>query len=127
MSTEISLTIDGQAVSVPAGTTILKAAETLGTAIPTICYHEHCTSNALCRICVVEVEGARVLAAACVAQVSEGMQVRTQTERVNRSRRTIWRCSTRRWICRKRPKSDLYGRLCGRPERFPEAEQREPA
>ena len=86
---EVTLTIDGQPVTVPAGTTILKAAQSMGEQIPTICYHDHCTANALCRICVVEVEGARVLPPACVAQVSEGMKVQTRNERVERSRRTI--------------------------------------
>ncbi|MBI2975787.1 MAG: (2Fe-2S)-binding protein, partial [Chloroflexi bacterium] len=86
---DVTLTIDGQTVTAAAGTTILKAAQSLGESIPTICYHEHCTANALCRICVVEVEGARVLAPACVAQVSEGMKVHTRNERVERSRRTI--------------------------------------
>jgi NADP-reducing hydrogenase subunit HndD len=86
---DVTLTIDGQTVSVPAGTTILKAAEQAGQKIPTICYHDYCTSNALCRICVVEVEGARVLSPACIAQVSEGMKVHTRNERVERSRRTI--------------------------------------
>jgi len=86
---DVTLTIDGRSVTVPAGTTILKAAEKLGNKIPTICYHDYCTANALCRICVVEVEGARVLAPACVQQVGEGMQVRTRNERVERSRRTI--------------------------------------
>ena len=85
----VTLTIDGQPVTVPAGTTILKAARGLDKDVPTICYHDHCTSNALCRICVVEVEGSRVLPPACVAQVSEGMKVTTRNERVERSRRTI--------------------------------------
>lgn len=76
-------------MTVPAGTTILKAAEEIGEKIPTICYHEACTSNALCRLCVVEVENARVLAPSCVAQVSEGMKVHTRSPRVERSRRTI--------------------------------------
>jgi NADH dehydrogenase/NADH:ubiquinone oxidoreductase subunit G len=89
MSDATTLTIDGQSVTVEAGTTIHKAAQSMGIEIPTICYHEHCTSNGLCRMCVVEVEGARVLAPACVAPVSEGMQVKTRTERVERSRRTI--------------------------------------
>ncbi len=89
MSETITLTIDGQPATVEAGTTIHKAARSIGIEIPTICYHEHCTSNGLCRMCVVEVEGARVLSPACVAQVSEGMQVKTRTERVERSRRTI--------------------------------------
>lgn len=86
---EVTLTIDDRSVTVPAGTTILKAAKEIGVVIPTICYHDYCTANALCRICVVEVEGARVLAPACVAQASEGMKVHTRSRRVERSRRTI--------------------------------------
>jgi NADH dehydrogenase/NADH:ubiquinone oxidoreductase subunit G len=87
--TAVTLTIDGQSVTVPAGTTLLRAAQQIGEHIPTICYHEHCTANALCRLCVVEVEGARVLTPACVAPVSEGMKVNTRNARVERSRRTI--------------------------------------
>jgi NADH dehydrogenase/NADH:ubiquinone oxidoreductase subunit G len=86
---EVSLIIDDQTVTAPAGTTILKAAESIGVSIPTICYHDACTANALCRLCVVEVEGARVLAPSCVAQVAEGMIVHTRSQRVERSRRTI--------------------------------------
>jgi len=86
---EVDLIIDGRAVTVSAGSTILQAAESAGITIPTICYHEACTSNALCRLCVVEVEGGRVLQPACVAQVGEGMKVHTRSERVERSRRTI--------------------------------------
>jgi len=89
MADQVTLTIDGQSVQVPSGTTILKAAEKIGEAVPTICYHEHTTANGLCRLCIVEVEGARVLSPACVAQVSEGMQVNTRSERVERSRRTL--------------------------------------
>ncbi len=89
MPDEVNLTIDGHPVSVPPGTTILQAVQSLGDQIPTICYHDHTTSYGLCRICVVEVEGSRVLSPACVAQVSEGMRVKTRNERVERSRRTI--------------------------------------
>jgi NADH dehydrogenase/NADH:ubiquinone oxidoreductase subunit G len=89
MTDDVTLTIDGHTVQVPAGTTILKAAEQLGETVPTICYHDHTTANGLCRLCVVEVEGARVLSPACVAQVNEGMQVNTRSERVERSRRTL--------------------------------------
>jgi NADH dehydrogenase/NADH:ubiquinone oxidoreductase subunit G len=85
----ITLTIDGQEVTVPPGTTILRAAEDLGTEIPTICYHDHCTAYGLCRLCVVEVEEARVLQPACVAEAREGMAVHTRNSRVERSRRTI--------------------------------------
>lgn len=85
----VVLTIDGQSVTVEAGTTIHKAAQSIGIEVPTICYHDHCTSNGLCRVCVVEVEGSRLLSPACIAQVSEGMKVHTRSERVDRSRRTI--------------------------------------
>jgi NADH dehydrogenase/NADH:ubiquinone oxidoreductase subunit G len=89
MADKVTLTIDGQTVQVPPGTTILKAAEQLDKDVPTICYTDHTTANGLCRLCVVEVEGTRVLSPACVAKVSEGMQVNTRNERVERSRRTL--------------------------------------
>ncbi len=122
----VNLTIDGQPVSVPAGTTILQAARSLGEAIPTICYHDHCTANALCRICVVDVEGARVLVPACVAEVSEGMKVRTQTERVTRSRRTILEMLDSAVDLSQAPEIQGYlGEYHAAAERFPEAERRE--
>jgi len=86
---DIHLTIDGHSVNVPGGTTILEAARQLDLEVPTICYHEACTANGLCRLCVVEVEGSRLLSAACVAEVSQDMVVHTLSERVERSRRTI--------------------------------------
>ena len=89
MFEEVTLKIDDTPVTVPAGTTILKAAESLAIEIPTICYHDSCTANALCRLCIVEVEGPRVLQAACIAPVSPGMVVYTRSERVERARRTI--------------------------------------
>jgi NADH dehydrogenase/NADH:ubiquinone oxidoreductase subunit G len=123
----VTLTIDGSPVTVPTGTTILKAAQQLGEKIPTICYHEHCTANALCRICVVEVEGARVLAAACVAQVSEGMIVKTRNERVERSRRTILEMLDSAVDLSEAPEiQGFIGEYGASAERFPEAERREP-
>lgn len=89
MENMIHLTIDGQAISAPAGTTIHHAALQYGVKIPTLCFHEYCTANALCRICVVEVEGSRTLVPACVARISEGMIVKTSTERVRSTRKTI--------------------------------------
>ncbi len=89
MAQNITLTIDGKEVSVPPGTTILKAAEQLEAEVPTICYHDHTTPYGLCRLCVVEVENSRLLQPACIAEVQEGMSVQTRTERVERSRRTI--------------------------------------
>lgn len=89
MKEGITLAIDGNQVTVPSGTTILSAARDLGTEIPTICYHDHCTAYGLCRLCVVEVEHSRVLQPACVAEAREGMVVHTRNARVERSRRTI--------------------------------------
>ena len=86
---DVTLTIDGASVTVPTGTTILKAAEKLGRQVPTICYHDHCTANGLCRICVVEVDGVKPLLPACLSRVSEGMKVSTLSARAERSRRTI--------------------------------------
>ncbi len=86
---EVTLHIDGNPVTVPEGTTILKAAQQLGRRIPTICYHEHCTANGLCRICVVEINGVKPLVPACLTAVREGSAVSTSSVRTERSRRTI--------------------------------------
>jgi len=88
MNKTVSLTIDGQDVTVPAGTTILDAAAQLGIEIPVICYHPHLTANGLCRICSVDA-GRRTQVAACVTQCSDGMNIRTQTEDVRRGRKTL--------------------------------------
>ncbi|GIV66010.1 MAG: 2Fe-2S iron-sulfur cluster-binding protein [Chloroflexota bacterium] len=90
MSDTIRITIDQTTVQAAAGSTILQAAREAGISIPTICYHDHCTANGLCRICVVEVEGARTLQPACVVQIRDGMVIHTRSERVIRSRRTIF-------------------------------------
>jgi NADH dehydrogenase/NADH:ubiquinone oxidoreductase subunit G len=89
MTERISLTVDDQIIEAAAGETILKAAQRVGIRIPTLCFHDFCTANALCRICVVEVEGSRVLIPACVSTVSQGMLVKTRSERVMRARRTL--------------------------------------
>jgi NADH dehydrogenase/NADH:ubiquinone oxidoreductase subunit G len=86
---EITLAIDGVVVRAAEGATILQAAAAAGIAIPTICYHEACTANGLCRMCVVEVKGARLLQPSCIAAAAEGMEVSTRSERVERARRTI--------------------------------------
>lgn len=88
----INLTIDGQRVSVPEGTTILDAAREMRMDIPTLCYlklEKSCYLNqvASCRVCVVEVEGRRNLAPACATPVSEGMKVTTNSKRVLLTRR----------------------------------------
>ena len=62
---DITLTIDDQTITVPKGTTILRAAQQIKKEIPTICYHPHFTAPSLCRMCVVEVEKSRVLVQSC--------------------------------------------------------------
>ena len=83
----VNLTIDGRAVSVPEGTTILEAARQAGVHIPTLCYLKDLNEIAACRVCVVEVEGNEKLNAACNTAVEEGMVVHTASPRVLRARR----------------------------------------
>lgn len=85
----IHLTIDGEAVSVPEGTTILEAAKHLNVHIPTLCHHEDQAVKAVCRICVVEVEGQKLLPAACSTPVTEGMDVKTASPKVIKARKNI--------------------------------------
>jgi len=85
----VELTIDGKKVSVPEGTTLLAASRTMGVEIPTLCYLETLHPVNVCRICVVEVEGARVLAPSCSRQVEPGMVVKTRSKRVDVSRKLV--------------------------------------
>lgn len=86
---QVTVTIDGRPVRVPEGTTILGACATIGVEIPTLCFLETLRPVNVCRICVVELEGARVLVPACSRQVEEGMVVRTRSARVDLSRRLV--------------------------------------
>lgn len=88
MSEPVTLTIDGEEVTVPEDTTILDAAAQIGVEIPVICYHPHLTANGLCRICSVD-GGHRVQLAACVTECQEGMEITTNSDKVRRGRRTI--------------------------------------
>jgi NADH-quinone oxidoreductase subunit G len=85
----VNLTIDGIKVSVPEGSTILQAAKEVGVKIPTLCYHPDQAVKANCRVCVCEVEGNRLLQAACAQPVMEGMVVKTRTPKVIEARKTI--------------------------------------
>jgi len=87
---EIELTIDGQVARVPAGSTVLDAARELGIEIPVLCHAQDQTPVGVCRICTVEVKGARVFAAACVRAAEPGMEVHTATEAVQRAQRTLY-------------------------------------
>jgi predicted molibdopterin-dependent oxidoreductase YjgC len=85
----VTLTIDGQPVSVPQGTTILAAAAALGITIPTLCYLETLRPVNVCRLCVVEVEGSRVLVPSCARAVEADMVVHARSTRVVHSRRLV--------------------------------------
>lgn len=84
----INLKINGMDVSVPKGSTILEAARQVGIHIPTLCYLKEINEIGACRICLVEVKGARSLVASCVYPVSEGMEVFTNTSKVLKARKT---------------------------------------
>ena len=82
----VSLKINDIPVTVPEGTTVLEAARNAGIKIPSLCYLKGINEIGACRICVVEVKGAKSLVASCVYPVSEGMEVQTNTEKVRHSR-----------------------------------------
>ena len=84
----VSIIINGAAVSVPEGTTIMEAAKTAGFPIPSLCYWKGLNEIGACRVCVVEVEGVDRLVTACDEPVHDGMVVRTNSPRVRAARRT---------------------------------------
>src|SRR5659263_230117 len=84
----VNLTIDGVAVSVPSTYTVLEAARRAGIKIPTLCYLKGINEVGACRVCLVEIEKARALAAACVMPVSEGMIVHTNSAKVRATRKS---------------------------------------
>jgi len=85
----VALTIDGRPTTVPEGTTILAAAAAMGITIPTLCYLETLRPVNVCRLCVVEVEGARVLVPSCARAVEAGMVVQTGSPRVRQARKIV--------------------------------------
>jgi len=85
----ISLTIDGVDVTVPEGTTVLEAALSVGIYVPTLCYDPDLEPYGGCRMCIVEIEGMRGLPTSCTTRAADGMVVRTDTDKVNKVRRTI--------------------------------------
>ena len=84
----VNLKVNGIPVSVPKGSTILEAARKAGVEIPTLCYMKEKNEIGACRICVVEATGARGLVTACVYPVTEGMEVQTNTAKVQKARKT---------------------------------------
>ncbi|MCB1422526.1 MAG: formate dehydrogenase subunit alpha [Nitratireductor sp.] len=92
MSTSITFTLDGREVSAEEGETIWQVAKREGTRIPHLCYLDKpgYRADGNCRACMVEIEGERVLAASCQRKPSEGMVVKTDTERADKSRRMVF-------------------------------------
>jgi len=126
MTNSMKLTMDGQEISVEQGKTLLEAARENGKDIPTICFHEATTANALCRICVVEVEGMRVLQPACIVKAADNMKVQTRSEKVIRSRRTILEMLASTMDLSDAPEIlTMMDDYAANSERFPGAERRE--
>ena len=86
---DVEITVDGRAVSVPEGSTLLEACRKLAIDTPTLCYLENLTPVNVCRVCVVELEGARTLVPACSRAAEPGMKIETDSERVRLSRRLV--------------------------------------
>ena len=87
--TNITLKIDGREVSVPSGTTVMDAALELGIEIPALCQDKSLPVVSACRLCIVELEGSRKLQTSCSLLARDGMDVRTETDRIVRYRRAI--------------------------------------
>ncbi len=87
--TPVTITVDGQPVQVPAGSTVLDACTAAGVDTPTICYAPNLTPVNVCRVCVVELEGSRTLVPSCSRRAEAGMAVQTDSERVRHSRKMV--------------------------------------
>ena len=85
----VSLTINNKRIRTREGMTVLEAAQAAGIYIPTLCADADLKPHGGCRLCVVEIEKMRGLPTACITRVSNGMIVRTETEAVNKTRRTV--------------------------------------
>ncbi len=85
----IELEVDGKPVRVPEGSTILDALRGEGVDTPTLCYADNLTPVNACRVCVVELEGSRVLVPSCARKAEAGMKVKTDSERVRLSRKMV--------------------------------------
>jgi predicted molibdopterin-dependent oxidoreductase YjgC len=87
--TPVELSIDGRPVNIPAGSTILEACRTIGIDTPTLCYLENLSPVNVCRVCVVELKGSRVLVPACSREAEPGMEIQTDSERVRLARKVV--------------------------------------
>jgi NADP-reducing hydrogenase subunit HndD len=85
----VELIIDNTTVSVPEGTTIMEAAETLGVKIPRLCYHPDLSLEGACRVCIVEVEGVENFLPSCATAVRDGMKIKTNSPQIREARRDL--------------------------------------
>src|SRR5689334_4724729 len=85
----VSLTIDGRVVTVPKGTSVMRAAAEIGGSIPKLCATDNMQAFGSCRLCLVEIEGARGTPASCTTPVAPGMKVQTQTPRLEKLRKGV--------------------------------------
>ncbi|WP_431858533.1 formate dehydrogenase subunit alpha [Azospirillum sp.] len=88
-ATQVTLTIDGRSVTVPEGTSVMRAASEAGISVPKLCATDHLEAFGSCRLCAVEIEGRRGTPASCTTPVAPGMAVWTQTDRLARLRRGV--------------------------------------
>lgn len=86
---QVTLEIDGRAVTVPAGTTVMRAAAVSGGSIPKLCATDNLKQFGSCRLCLVEIDGMRGTPASCTTPVADGMKVHTQSEKLARLRRGV--------------------------------------
>lgn len=117
----VSVTLDGVEVRVPEGSTILDALNSQGVETPTLCYAPNLKPVNACRVCMVEVEGSRVLVPSCARAVEDGMQVRTDSEKVQHSRKMVLELlassvdmsqtdgSVQRWMAKYGVDAERYG------------------
>jgi predicted molibdopterin-dependent oxidoreductase YjgC len=124
----VEVTIDGQKVEVPEGATLLDACRQAGKDVPTFCWAENFTPVDVCRICVVELEGARTLVPACSRKAEAGQVVQTDSPRVRHSRKRVLELlgsSMDMSLCR--DYQALVMRYGAKPERFGEKARPAPA
>jgi predicted molibdopterin-dependent oxidoreductase YjgC len=118
-SSPVEVVIDGQRAAVPDGSTILEACRARGIDIPTLCFLETLTPVNVCRVCVVEVSGARALVPACSRRVEPGMTILTESERVRVSRRMVLELLASSVDLSTAPGVDrLMARYDARPDRY---------
>src|ERR1035438_10221119 len=114
---QVSVEIDGHSIMVPAGTSIMRAAASVGEQIPKLCATDTLRAFGSCRLCLVEIEGRKGYPASCTTQVAEGMKIRTQSERLSGLRGGVMGHRTA-CTCLRVGFPGLHGcQLCGNPQK----------